>query len=45
MGTIRECVRKDGSKSYHAEVRLKGNTPLKKTHTNLYMGTLAEQCC
>lgn len=27
MGTIRECVRKDGSKSYHAEVRLKGSPP------------------
>jgi integrase len=27
MGTIRECVRKDGSSSYHAEVRLKGHKP------------------
>lgn len=27
MGTIREFVRKDGSKSYHAEVRLKGSLP------------------
>lgn len=27
MGTIRECVRKDGSSSYHAEVRLRGYPP------------------
>lgn len=27
MGTIRECIRKDGSSSYHAEVRLKGYRP------------------
>jgi len=27
MGTIRECVRKDGSCSYHAEVRLRGHQP------------------
>ncbi len=27
MGTIRECIRKDGSKSYHAEIRLKGSAP------------------
>ncbi len=27
MGTIRECVRKDGSSSYHAEVRLRGHLP------------------
>lgn len=31
MGTIRECIRKDGSKSYHAEVRLKGSSPERKS--------------
>lgn len=27
MGTIREVTRKDGSSSFHAEVRLKGHPP------------------
>lgn len=31
MATIRELVRKDGSRSYHAEVRLKGHPPQRAT--------------
>lgn len=31
MGTIRECLRKDGSKSYHVEVRLKGSPPQRES--------------
>lgn len=31
MATIRELVRKDGSRSYHAEVRLKGHPPERAT--------------
>lgn len=31
MATIRELVRKDGSRSYHAEVRLRGHPPQRAT--------------
>lgn len=31
MATIRELVRKDGGRSYHAEVRLKGHPPQRAT--------------
>lgn len=32
MGTIRERIKKDGSKRYMAEVRLKGHQPQRSTH-------------
>jgi integrase len=35
MGTIREVIRKDGSKTYHAEVRLKGHPPARDSFRTL----------
>ena len=31
MGTIRELTKKDGGKSYHAEVRLRGHPPQRES--------------
>lgn len=31
MGTIREITKKDGSKSYHAEVRMRGHSPQRES--------------
>ena len=35
MGTLREFTKKDGTKSYHAEVRLKGHAPERSCHRTL----------
>ncbi len=40
MGTYRETVRKDGKRSYHAEVRLKGHPPQRGSFRTL---TLAKK--